>query len=158
MFCILIRVYKLAEFIMLNTEDMHFTEYKWCTVNMKNKEFKLMEDELKQFYSCFGNEVCGMYIYANCLHICLQPLWLLRVGHQGTESWAIISGQCYLKTALQIAMPSVYSAGQSYSYYSKNIIITSKLDKSQITFFLSYLKLVKTGNKTHKHIVEKYPK
>lgn len=73
-----------------------------------------------------------MYIYANCLHICLQPPG--SPSYQGTEPWKIISGQCYLKTALQIAMPSVYSAGQSIPYYSKNIIITSKLDKSQIIF------------------------
>ena len=45
MFCILIRVYKFVE--------IHYAEHRrhaFYSLNMKNKEFKLMEDELKQFY------------------------------------------------------------------------------------------------------------
>ena len=147
MFCILIRVYKFVE-IHYAEHRRHAFYWIWdCTVNMKNKEFKLMEDELKQFYPLLWKWEGMWYIYTNCLHICLPPPG--SPSCQGTKPWKIISRQCYLKTALQIAMPTVYSAGQSIPYYSKNIIITSNLDKSQVTFFLSYLKLVKTGNKTH---------
>lgn len=48
-------------------------------------------------------------------------------------------------------MPSLYSAGQYIPYYSEKII-TSNPDMSQITFFLSYIKLLKTGNKAHEDI------
>ena len=111
---------------------------------MKNKEMGLMEEEQKRFHPfCFGNEqwvVCILIIY-----ICLPPA--ASLGHQGAEPWKITSSQCDLKTALQKAMPRVNSAGRSISYYCKNIIITSNLDKAWITFFLSYRKLVKTENR-----------
>lgn len=51
-----------------------------------------------------------MYIYANCLHI-LQPPEL--PSYQGTEPWKIISGQCYLGTALQVTFMQCILQGQS---------------------------------------------
>lgn len=60
------------------------------------------------------------------------------------------SRHCRLKTTPQTAIPNVDTAAQYSPYYSKKIIIiTSHPDMSWITFFLSCIKLIKTGNKAY---------